>query len=136
MARARVRKREGPSFREIKARMARETIGIETDVARAVAPYLTALARSDFAAGRNAYGEPRKPGFHGRVTLVDTGAMFELLRFVSFGRILRCALGTPYAKYMIGRFEVLPIGDRTGVPPRWATLIDTALSAVRLARAA
>ena len=52
-----------------------------------------------------------------RLLLVKSGATREALRFVSIGTIVRCVLPTRWAKYLIGKYGILPNGS---LPVRWA----------------
>lgn len=51
--------------------------------------------------------------------LYETGKTRETLKFVVDGTIVRCRLGPRYAKYLIGKYKILPIGDRTAMPTAW-----------------
>jgi hypothetical protein len=59
-----------------------------------------------------------------QVSLVRTGKTRDQLRFVVNGTIIRCALGPRYAKYLIGKYKILPIGDRTAMPANWTRALD------------
>lgn len=97
-------------------------------VAEAVAPKITALAQASFDAGQTVYGEARPLGVRGnRLTLVASGTTRGALRFVATGRIVRCVLGPRYAKYLVGKYKILPPGDLAALPPAWdQTIGDTA----------
>jgi hypothetical protein len=83
-------------------------------VAARAAGGISALAKASAAAGRDPDGKAWAPGVDGKpVTLRRTGIMLDLLRYVAIGTRLRCTLGTPYAKYQIGKRHVFP---RTGAP--------------------
>ena len=95
------------------------------NVARKTAPSLTGYATSAFGSGRTVYGDARPRGVDGRsLTLVrpgpDGGATRATLRFVSIGTIVRCVLGTDYAKYLIGKYRILPMGE---MPSSWSRKI-------------
>lgn len=78
-------------------------------VAAAAAPALTEAARETFDAGEDAYGgawAPREDGT--RATLKQSGSLAGKLRYVATGTKLRVALGTPYAKYVLGKRPALP----------------------------
>lgn len=88
------------------------------DVAQRAAPDLTQLSREAYDAGRTVYGESRPAGVNGNaLTLKKTGATERDLRFVSVGTIVRCVLGPKYARYLIGKYSVLPNG---ALPAAWS----------------
>lgn len=93
-------------------------------VARTAAPALTSAALADFDGGRTAYGTPRPVGANGPVSLVRTGKTRSTIRFTAQGTALRIVLGTRYAKYLIGRYNMLPSGGRKAIPRAWRTSID------------
>jgi hypothetical protein len=92
-------------------------------IAELGAQALTAELQRDFAAGNDAYGGARPDGFHGPVTLVRKGTLRSFLKFAATGRRIRVVLSVPYAKFMIGRFNVLPRGG-SAIPFRWAEKLD------------
>jgi hypothetical protein len=90
-------------------------------VAGKVAPDLTAKARASFAAGENVYGDARPAGVNGSpLTLERTGATKASIRFVSVGTIVRASLGTKYARYLVGKYKILPASG-SPMPAKWAT---------------
>ncbi len=92
------------------------------DVAAKVAPSITALARASFDGGRTAYGDARPAGVHGNaLTLVKSGDTAATLNFVAIGTKVRAVLGTRYAKFLIGKYGILPSG---ALPFAWADDID------------
>lgn len=83
-------------------------------VAAEVAPALTEVARATFSAGEDAYGGTwtiREDGT--RATLRKSGTLASHLHFVAIGTKVRVALGTAYAKYVVGKRPVFP---RQGAP--------------------
>jgi hypothetical protein len=71
-------------------------------VAQRGAPVLTRLTQAAYDGGRSVYGDPRPAGVDGRpLTLERTGATRRTLQFTSNGTIVRCVLGTRYARYLI-----------------------------------
>ncbi len=82
---------------------------IAQDVATAAAPAITAAAVATFSAGEDPYGNAWAPGAGGdRITLVKTGALSRLVKYVAIGTKLRVVLGVDYAKYQIGKRPVFP----------------------------
>lgn len=113
------------SLIEFKARLVQLPISVAHAIAVKAAPELTRQAAAAYDSGRNVYGEARPRGRDGRkLTLVDTGETRARVKFVRDGTIIRCALGTPWAKYLIGKYKILPIGDRTAIPAAWTAALD------------
>lgn len=116
--------RKGPSVSDARRAIQALPVKAAIAVAAATAPALNAQVQSDFGSGRTAYGEARPEGTHGPVTLHKSGRLQALLRFAATGTQLRVILGgLRYAKYMIGRFKVLPPG-RAAIPTGWKRLIS------------
>ncbi len=110
------------SLRGLKKALRSMPITVAHDVARRAAPVMTAETRSAFTSGRSVYGASRAKGEDGQdLDLVDTGAVALGLRFVSIGTVLRARLGPKYAKYLIGKYGILPNG---GLPVRWSRLLS------------
>jgi hypothetical protein len=122
----------GETLRGLKAQMRKRPVSLAHSIAQRVGPEFTRQAREVFATGRDVYGHPRltsEAQRNGQVsgdllTLRDTGALWEELRFKASGSIVRCVLGVPYAKFLIGRYKILPIGDRTPMPPLWLQAVS------------
>lgn len=90
-------------------------------VAKDAAAVLTADLRSSFDGGKTAYDTPRPLSTDGKkLYLRVTGATRNTLAFVSVGSILRAQLGTRYARYLIGKYAVLP----TSLPSGWRARLD------------
>ena len=67
------------------------------------------------------YGDARPKGVDGRpLTLVRTGRTRSMVRFSATGTIVRAVLAVPYAKYLIGKYEILPNGR---LPSTWRKTI-------------
>lgn len=96
---------------------------VEPEIAARVAPELTRLAGGAYDAGRTVYGSERPDGVRGNaLDLVATGRVRASLAFVASGRTVRCVLPTSYAKYLIGKYDILPL--RHVMPTPWANAID------------
>jgi hypothetical protein len=118
-------RRIGASMRQIKAQIRRLPITVAHVVARQVAPIFTHFAQLAFDTGRNVYGDTRPAGVDGRpLSLVATGTTRRVLRFVANGTIVRAELGPRYARYLVGKYKILPVGDRTALPIAWVRAID------------
>lgn len=103
------------------------------EVATKAAPALTRLMREAFDSGRTVYGDPRPLGKDGnKLSLIKSGATRKTIRFDNFGTVLRIQLTTSYAKYLVGKYTILPQGGRTAIPFEWMRLLralaDTVLS--------
>lgn len=98
--------------------------------AEQAAPALTGVVGADYDAGRTAFGDTRPKGVGGAtLDLVESGATRAQLRFVKVARFsIRCDLGTPWAKYLIGKYRIVPNGN-TAIPPAWRALLDQILAA-------
>lgn len=66
-----------------------------------------------------------------QLDLVFSGDTQRQLRFVVNGTLIRCALGPRYAKYLIGKYKILPIGDRTSMPVAWVRALDELVRTVQ-----
>lgn len=120
-----VRQLPNASLRDFKARLQRMPVEVATEIARQAAPILTAMARASWDRGDNVYGDARPPGVDGNpLSLVATGDTKRTLSFKANGRIIRAELGPKYAKYLIGKYKILPIGDRTAMPLAWRRALD------------
>lgn len=88
------------------------------NVARDAGPVLTQLAGQAYDQGRTVYGESRPLGVNGNaLTLERTGATRRDTRFTSVGTVVRCTLSTKWAKYLIGKYSILPNGS---LPRDWS----------------
>jgi hypothetical protein len=106
------------SVQGIKRALRELPISVAHNVAQRGAPELTLATRESFSAARSVYGEPRPAGADGRpLTLVRTGAVSKALKFVANGTIMRCVLGPKYARYLVGKYGVLPNGP---MPVSWS----------------
>lgn len=109
------------SIAKLKASLRALPVSIAHDVAQRAAPTLTDLTREAFDGGENVYGDARPAGAHGNtLTLNLTGETRRTLRFVSNGTIVRCVLGTKYARYLIGKYGILPNG---ALPVAWSAAL-------------
>lgn len=99
---------------------------VAQDVAARVAPTLTAQARGAYQAGQTVYGDARPEGKAGELDLVVSGDTLERVRFVAIGTVVRCVLGTRYARYLIGRYRILPMGK---LPVAWSQTVEQTVRA-------
>ncbi len=102
---------------------------VQHHVAQKGAPKLTELTREAFNGNRNVYGDARPAGVDGQpLTLVKSGATASYLKFTANGSIIRAVLGTPYAKYLIGKYGVLPNG---AMPVKWSRALAEIVKTAR-----
>src|SRR6187431_1600736 len=99
------------TIKGLKTRLQTLPVTIAADVAKRAAPALTAATSADFSSGRTVYGEARPASVNGgSLSLVKSGATRDALKFVAVGTIVRCVLGPKYSRYLIGKYNVLPMG--------------------------
>jgi hypothetical protein len=112
------------TFNRLRRRLNELPRTVAASVAARAAPALTVLTRQAYDGGRDVYGQSRpKSTTTGEVlTLNRTGATERTLKFVSVGTLVRCVLGTRYAKYLIGKYRILPNGP---IPVAWRAKLDT-----------
>ncbi len=120
-----VTRKRGVSIRDFKQRLMKLPLSLAHDIAQQAAPLLTQYAQDANARRENVYGDAYPIGADGtQLDLVHTGDTRRTLRFVVNGTIVRCQLGPRYSKYLIGKFKILPIGDRTSMPANWIRALD------------
>jgi hypothetical protein len=79
---------------------------------------MTELTRAAYDGGRTVYGEARPPAVDGgTLTLHKSGATARDLRFEAIGTVIRCKLGPRWARYLIGKYAILPNG---ALPAAWS----------------
>lgn len=117
------------SIRGLKSRIRALPLSVAHDVAQRAAPAMTSLTQEAFRGGSTVYGEARPESVYGgSLTLEATGTTARTLKFTAAGTIVRCVLGTRYARYLIGKFSVLPNG---GLPTRWAERLRALVAETR-----
>jgi hypothetical protein len=107
------------SIKAMKANLRALPVSLAHEVTQKAAPAITDLTRNAFAAKQSVYGEARpssKVDGH-PLALYRTGAVQGALRFVASGTILRCVLGPKYARFLIGKYGILPNG---ALPSSWS----------------
>lgn len=106
----------------LKARLRELPRTMADSIAKRVAPDLTGAAVESYDIGRTVYGEARPKGVDGRaLDLVESGKTKARVHFKSEGRIVRAVLNTRWAKYLIGKYRILPNGP---LPVDWKRHID------------
>lgn len=104
--------------------------GRQEAVASRAAPLLTQLTRDFYDSDFTVYEDPRPSseltGEH--LTLKGPAQRtYSSLSYVSLGTQLRVSFNTNYAKYLIGKYEILPNGY---MPRAWVTKIREVLDSV------
>lgn len=118
---------------DIQKRLRAAPLIVAHDVARRGAPELTNLTRAAFSSGQTVYGGSRPRGKDGRgLDLVKTGTVQARLGFLNAGTQIRCVLGTRYARFLIGKYGLLP-NAKAAIPAAWAAAL---LGIVRTAKGA
>lgn len=116
---------------ELNRRIRQIPTTLAQEVAADVAPALTTAAQSAYGGGQTVYGEARPAGIAGNsLDLEVTGATRADVKFVAIGTVVRAVLGTRYAKYLIGKYRILPMG---ALPVAWSRRISE-LARDRIAR--
>jgi hypothetical protein len=108
----------------------KELRGLGRDIAIEVAAFaarqLTFLARDSYGKGETCYGDPRPEGVNGPLDLIESGLTFSHLQFVSDGGTkIRASLLGRYARFLIGKYRILPIGN-AALPVKWNQAIRNA----------
>lgn len=86
-------------------------------IAARAAPAMSELAQDAHASGQTVYARPRPRGVDGEaLSLERTGATRQALQFVATGRDIRTAKLPRYARWLIGRYDILPNGP---LPAAW-----------------
>ncbi len=110
----------------LKSRLKSLPISVAHEIASSSAPGLTTRTRDAYDSFRTVYGEARPAGVGGyTLDLTRSGDTRASMQFVANGRIVRCVLGTPYAKYLIGRYKILPNG---AMPVEWSRFLADLLA--------
>ncbi len=119
-----LRLKSGARMNHIKGALRALPVRVAEQVASQGAGALTTAAGVSYDAGRTAYDTARPAGVDGQpLSLTRTGATRAAMRFVRIGTIVRCVLGTPYAKYLIGKYAILPPG-KAAIPEAWRQKLD------------
>lgn len=110
------------SINRLKAAIKDTPLRIRRAVALDAAEILSARMRDSFAAGQTVYDTPRPLSVDGKpLSLVKTGRTKEALNFVAIGTILRAQLPTKYAKFLVGKYKIMP----QRLPAAWAQELAT-----------
>jgi len=114
----------GAHLGHVKSALRRLPIKVAERVATEAAPALTSAAGASYDAGQTVYGTPRPLSVDGAsLSLSRSGDTRATVRFVRVGTIVRCVLGTKYARYLIGKYAILPNG-KAAIPEAWRQRLD------------
>lgn len=117
------------SLGRLRRALAELPVTVAHDVARRAQSELDALTQQAWDAGRDVHGNPRKEGADGSaLDLRDSGALRGGLEFVAIGSQVRARLNQPYARYVIGRYGVLPSGH---MPIDWQLALERLVHAAK-----
>ena len=109
------------SINRLKGALRDLPLRIRSAVAKDAAEILTRELRADYAAGLTVFDEPRPLSVKGqKLTLVKSGRTYSDVYFTAVGTILRASLGTKYAKYLIGKYRILP----QKLPVKWSAQLE------------
>jgi hypothetical protein len=89
-------------------------------VARRVGADLSIETLRAYHGGRSVYGDARPAGENGALTLIKSGKTLASLRFQAVGTRVRASFGTAYARFLIGKYRILPMGE---LPAAWSKAI-------------
>lgn len=122
------------SLRDLARTLSKISTVTAARVAERGAPVITAMAGSSYDAGKTAYDEARPLGVSGNtLDLVVSSKTRDAMRFVATGTRIRCVLGPRWAKYLVGKYKVLP----QSLPEKWSkALADIANEEISQAVAA
>lgn len=113
-------------LKKLGQRLQKFPTSVAHQVATQSAPALTQMTRRAYESGQTVYGDARPTGSDGQaLDLHKTGLTAATLRFTSVGTIVRCVLGTRYAKYLIGKYRILPMGR---MPTDWSRKLGEIVS--------
>ena len=105
------------SLRSLKRALAKLPITGTARIAARAAPAMSELAGAAYDSGQTVYGAARPSGVDGgALTLERTGATRRAMQFVATGRDIRTTRLPRYARFLIGRYDVLPNGP---LPLTW-----------------
>lgn len=105
------------SINSLKRALRNAPLTVTARIAARAAPAMSDLAQDAHASGRTAYGSARPRGVDGEALTLDrTGETRRALSFVATGRDIRTTRLPRYAKYLIGKYSILPNGP---LPVAW-----------------
>lgn len=104
---------------------------IAAHTAKEGAPVLTAELQGTYESRRNAYGDPNPVGENGeQLTLKDSGDLDAALDFTATGSVMKTKTLPRYARYLIGKYGVLP-NNNVAIPIAWSRRLDAIVKAYK-----
>jgi hypothetical protein len=104
------------SIRSLKRALKSLPITSVARIAARSAPAMSEFAQAAHASDKTVYDRPRPLGVDGRkLDLERTGATRRALQFIATGRDIRTTTLPRYARYLIGKYDVLPNGPLPAV---------------------
>ena len=102
----------GRGMRELRAALRGMPLELRGAVVEKAAPALTTITRNAFDSAQTVYGNPRPESVNGGpLSLRKTGrTAAEMQLKAEGGRIVKCEIGPEYARYLIGKYKILPNG--------------------------
>lgn len=105
------------TLRDLRGKLKAFPRTLAAKVATESAPAITGLAQQAYDSGQTVYGAARPKGVDGQpLALERTGAARRDVRFTAIGTTVRCSLGPKYARYLVGKYQILPI---SALPAAW-----------------
>lgn len=101
----------------LKAALRKLPITASARIATQAAPAITDLAGGAYDSAQTVYGRARPRSVDGKALSLDrTGDTRRALAFIATGRDIRTARLPQYARYLIGKYDILPNGP---LPAAW-----------------
>ena len=117
------------TIQDLKAKIRALPVTLAAEVAKQGAPLMTELTDQAFDQGQTVYDDARPLGVDGQaLSLKKTGRTRSQLRFERTGTRIRCVLPSKYARYLIGKYSILPNG---ALPVRWSKAMAEIVKKVR-----
>lgn len=105
------------SIQSLKRVLQKLPITATARIAAGAAPAMSDLAQGAHSSGKTVYDRPRPRGVDGEALSLDrTGATKRALQFLATGRDIRTTTLPRYAKFLIGKYGLLPNGP---LPQAW-----------------
>jgi hypothetical protein len=117
------------TIKDLKAKIKALPVTLAAEVAKQGAPLMTQLTDQAFDGGRTVYDDARPLGVDGQaLSLKKSGRTRSQMRFERVGTRIRCVLPSKYARYLIGKYSILPNG---ALPVHWARALTEIVKKVR-----
>jgi hypothetical protein len=111
------------SLKKLKQTIAQLPQTLQNHVAQEAAGKLNAMILEDYASGKTVYGTSRPLGVNGNsLDLSNTGNAQGSFELYVVGSLIRVRFAVPYAKYLVGKYKVMPNGNEP-IPVRWRQVL-------------